>query len=33
VQTPNWTSPSPFGVWGAMGTAVGGEVVGDMPGQ
>jgi len=33
VQTPNWTGPSPFGVWGAMGTAVGGEVVGDMPGQ
>lgn len=26
-QTPNWTSPSPFGVWGAMGTAASGEVV------
>ena len=21
VETPNWKAPSPFGVWGAMGTA------------
>ena len=33
AQTPDWTSPSPFGAWGAMGTAASGEVVGDgMPG-
>lgn len=25
--TPNWTTPSPFGVWGAMGTIGNGEVV------
>lgn len=24
-QTPNWTSPSPFGIWGAMGTRGAGE--------
>ncbi len=33
VTTPNWTSPSPFGAWGAMGTIAGGEVIGDMPGN
>lgn len=25
-QTENWGAPSPFGVWGAMGTRAGGEV-------
>jgi hypothetical protein len=25
--TPNWSGPSPFGVWGAMGTRGGGEQV------
>ncbi len=32
VRTPNWTSPSPFGTWGAMGTRSGGEQPQDMPG-
>jgi prepilin-type N-terminal cleavage/methylation domain-containing protein len=31
-QTPNWNSPSPFGVWGAMGTRGVGDDVGVMPG-
>jgi hypothetical protein len=31
--TANWSSPSPFGVWGAMGTRGAGEVALDMPGQ
>ena len=31
-QTPNWNSPSPFGVWGAMGTCGSGDDVGVMPG-
>ncbi len=26
VRTVNWTSPSPFGTWGAMGSARAGEV-------
>lgn len=30
--TPNWTAPSPFGVWGAMGTRAGNELANDMPG-
>lgn len=30
-QTTNWTAPSPFGVWGAMGTRGGNELPGDMP--
>ncbi len=33
VRTPNWTSPSPFGTWGAMGTKGGGELLADTPGQ
>lgn len=28
----NWTAPSPFGVWGAMGTAANNELPNDMPG-
>jgi prepilin-type N-terminal cleavage/methylation domain-containing protein len=28
-QTANWKSPSPFGVWGALGTKDAGEVSGD----
>jgi len=32
LQTPNWNSPSPFGVWGAMGTCGSGDDVGVMPG-
>ncbi len=24
-QTPNWQGPSPFGVWGALGTRAGNE--------
>jgi prepilin-type N-terminal cleavage/methylation domain-containing protein len=31
-QTPNWNSPSPFGVWGALGTRGSGDDVGVMPG-
>jgi prepilin-type N-terminal cleavage/methylation domain-containing protein len=31
-QTRNWNSPSPFGVWGAMGTRGAGDEVGVMPG-
>jgi len=31
-QTLNWNSPSPFGVWGAMGTCGSGDDVGVMPG-
>jgi hypothetical protein len=31
-QTPNWDSPSPFGVWGAMGTRGAGDDVSVMPG-
>jgi hypothetical protein len=31
-QTPNWDSPSPFGVWGALGTRGAGDDVGVMPG-
>lgn len=30
--SPNWTAPSPFGVWGAMGTRGGNEPPNDMPG-
>lgn len=29
--SPNWTAPSPFGVWGAMGTRGSNELPGDMP--
>jgi len=32
VQTDNWNSPSPFGVWGALGTRGAGDDVGVMPG-
>ena len=32
VQTNNWNSPSPFGVWGALGTRGAGDDVGVMPG-
>jgi prepilin-type N-terminal cleavage/methylation domain-containing protein len=32
-QTTNWNSPSPFGVWGAMGTRGAGDDVGVMPGS
>ncbi|MCY2975465.1 MAG: DUF1559 domain-containing protein [Planctomycetota bacterium] len=32
LLTPNWNSPSPFGVWGAMGTRGVGDDVGVMPG-
>jgi prepilin-type N-terminal cleavage/methylation domain-containing protein len=32
AQTRNWDSPSPFGVWGAMGTRGVGDDVGVMPG-
>jgi hypothetical protein len=32
AQTPNWDSPSPFGVWGALGTRGAGDDVGVMPG-
>ena len=32
AQTPNWNSPSPFGVWGALGTRGSGDDVGVMPG-
>ncbi len=32
-RTPNWTSPSPFGTWGAMGSRGAGEPAPDMPGQ
>ncbi len=31
-QTQNWNSPSPFGVWGALGTRGSGDDVGVMPG-
>jgi prepilin-type N-terminal cleavage/methylation domain-containing protein len=31
-QTRNWDSPSPFGVWGAMGTRGSGDDVAVMPG-
>ncbi len=31
-QTPNWNSPSPFGVWGALGTRGAADDVGVMPG-
>jgi prepilin-type N-terminal cleavage/methylation domain-containing protein len=31
--TPNWSGPSPFGTWGAMGTRGGGEPTEEMPGQ
>jgi prepilin-type N-terminal cleavage/methylation domain-containing protein len=31
--TPNWSGPSPFGAWGAMGTRGGGEPAPEMPGQ
>jgi len=31
-QTPNWNSPSPFGVWGAMGTRGSADDVSVMPG-
>ena len=33
TASSNWTSASPFGVWGAMGTAAIGESIGDTPGQ
>jgi len=32
TQTLNWNSPSPFGVWGALGTRGAGDDVGVMPG-
>jgi hypothetical protein len=32
AQTPNWNSPSPFGVWGALGTRGSADDVGVMPG-
>lgn len=32
TQTLNWNSPSPFGVWGALGTRGVGDEVGVMPG-
>jgi len=32
IQTPNWNSPSPFGVWGALGTRGSADDVGVMPG-
>jgi prepilin-type N-terminal cleavage/methylation domain-containing protein len=32
TQTLNWNSPSPFGVWGALGTRGHGDDVGVMPG-
>jgi len=32
IQTENWNSPSPFGVWGALGTRGSGDDVGVMPG-
>jgi prepilin-type N-terminal cleavage/methylation domain-containing protein len=32
TQTPNWNSPSPFGVWGALGTRGSADDVGVMPG-
>ncbi|MCY2976356.1 MAG: DUF1559 domain-containing protein [Planctomycetota bacterium] len=32
LQTLNWNSPSPFGVWGAMGTSGSGDDVAVMPG-
>jgi hypothetical protein len=32
TQTQNWNSPSPFGVWGALGTRGSGDDVGVMPG-
>jgi prepilin-type N-terminal cleavage/methylation domain-containing protein len=32
LQTQNWNSPSPFGVWGAMGTRGSADDVGVMPG-
>jgi hypothetical protein len=31
-QTTNWNSPSPFGVWGALGTRGSADDVGVMPG-
>jgi hypothetical protein len=31
-QTANWNSPSPFGVWGALGTRGSGDDVGVAPG-
>jgi len=31
-QSVNWNSPSPFGVWGALGTRGAGDDVGVMPG-
>ncbi len=31
--TPNWSAPSPFGTWGAMGTRGAGEPAPEMPGQ
>jgi len=31
-QTRNWNNPSPFGVWGALGTRGAGDDVGVMPG-
>jgi prepilin-type N-terminal cleavage/methylation domain-containing protein len=31
--TPNWEGPSPFGVWGAMGTAASGEILNDTTSQ
>jgi hypothetical protein len=33
TQTDNWGNKSPFGVWGAMGSRMGGEVPGDIPGS
>jgi hypothetical protein len=32
TQTTDWNSPSPFGVWGALGTRGSGDDVGVMPG-
>ncbi len=31
LQTPNWQGPSPFGVWGALGTRAGNEASLERP--
>ena len=31
TATPNWTAPSPFGIWGALGTAASGESLSESP--
>ncbi len=30
-KTPNWTGPSPFGAWGALGSSSGGEAPAESP--